>query len=165
MAYIYMQKPKPTNAIGVQVHLTAIDSNGNLQEIGTATSDTNGNYGIMWTPPIEGQYKVIATFDGTKSYGGSDATTYFGISPAPSAVVTTTSPTQTTIPNPTTTTPAQTISPSPSSVVDPTNKRNANNNLHRNRSSSHNYCSGSSGADLTKTQISNKNHSSFFIFF
>ena len=119
MAYLYMQKPKPANAIGVQVHVTASDPNGNIQDIGTATSDSNGNFGIMWTPPVEGKYKVIATFEGTKAYGSSDATTYFGISPAPSAAVTTTSPTQTTTPNPTATTPDQTISPSPSSVVVP----------------------------------------------
>ena len=104
MAYLYMQKPKPANAIGVTVHLTALDSNGNTEEIGNATTDTNGNYGFMWTPPIEGQYKVIATFAGTKSYGGSDATTYVGVGPAATvkpAAPTTSAPAPTAVATPT----------------------------------------------------------------
>ncbi len=85
MEYTYMQKPKPQDATGVQVKLTAVDSNGNLQEIGTATSDTSGKYGIVWTPPIEGAYHVTATFEGSNSYWGSSDTTYFVVGPAPSA--------------------------------------------------------------------------------
>ncbi len=47
MEYVYMQKPKPTDATGVKVHLTAIDPNGNYQDLGTATTDVNGKYGII----------------------------------------------------------------------------------------------------------------------
>jgi len=122
MAYLYMQKPKPADATGVQVHLTAVDSNGNLQEIGYATSDTNGNYGIMWTPPIEGQYKITATFAGTNAYGDSDATTYLGVGPAaatPSVTTPSPSPVAPTTPNPTTA-PTATLSPSPSVAPPPT---------------------------------------------
>jgi hypothetical protein len=39
MSYLYMQKPKPANATGVLVHLTAIDPNGNYQDIGYTTSN------------------------------------------------------------------------------------------------------------------------------
>ncbi len=126
MAYLYMQKPKPANAEGVKVHLTAIDPNGNYQDIGYAKSDSNGNFGIMWTPPVEGQYKITATFEGTKAYGGSDATTYFGVSSAPSAAIVTPAPTLTAIPTQAATptlTPTQsttaTPSPSPSAVIVP----------------------------------------------
>jgi hypothetical protein len=120
MAYLYMQKPKP-DAAGVEVYLTALDSNGNTQEIGTACSDSNGNYGLMWTPPIEGQYKIIATFEGTNAYGGSDATTYMGVGPAaaPSVVTPTPGATATPIQTATPTTTAPT-SPSPSVAPPPT---------------------------------------------
>jgi outer membrane protein assembly factor BamB len=125
MAYIYMQKPKPENAQGVLVHITSIDPNGNYQDIGTATTDTNGNFGIMWNPPIEGQYKITATFEGTKSYGNSDATTYFGVtqaaSPAittPTPIITPTTPSQTT--TPTTTNPPQSTSPNITNAPNPT---------------------------------------------
>lgn len=112
MEYLHMQKPKPANAIGVPVKLTAIDPNGNLQNIGTVTTDSNGNFGIMWTPPVEGLYKIVATFEGTNSYAASDATAYMGVSVAPAA-----SPAPTPTPQPTTqppipATPTPTASPS-----------------------------------------------------
>ncbi|MFB3888932.1 MAG: PQQ-binding-like beta-propeller repeat protein [Candidatus Bathyarchaeia archaeon] len=87
MEYVYKQQNKPTNATGVKVHLTAYDPNGNFQNIGTTTSDVNGNYGILWTPPVEGLYQITATFSGSESYYRSDATTYMGVEKAPSASV------------------------------------------------------------------------------
>jgi hypothetical protein len=119
MQYVYMQKPMPTNAKGVSVKLTAIDSNGNTQNIGTAVSDTNGNYGIMWVPPIPGLYKVIATFAGSASFGGSSATAYIGVDAATKASpAVTQTPASTSVPIPTpVSTPAQTTSPSPSPAV------------------------------------------------
>jgi len=123
MEYIHMQQPKPADATGVPVHITAIDPNGNFQDIGTATSDSNGNYGIMWTPPVPGQYQITATFEGSASYGSSEATTYMGVEEAPSAS-TQTAQTTTTNPMPnqtvtsleptTTQTPASPASPLPS---------------------------------------------------
>jgi len=110
MEYLYMQQPKPEDATGVQVKLTATDADGDSQDIGTATSDTSGNYGIMWTPPAAGLYKITAMFSGTESYFGSDATTYIGVETAPS-----TSPVPTPTPTPPTppsTTVAPTLSPS-----------------------------------------------------
>ncbi len=95
MEYLYEQQARPTNAKGVTVHLTAIDHNGNSQEIGYVTSDIGGSFGIAWTPPIEGTYQVTATFDGTKSYGASYATTYFSVGQAAAA-----SPSPTSVPQP-----------------------------------------------------------------
>jgi outer membrane protein assembly factor BamB len=66
MKYVYQQQPKPTNATGVQVHLTAIDPNGNFQNIGTATSNMAGNYVTSWTPPVPGIYTITATFAGSQ---------------------------------------------------------------------------------------------------
>jgi outer membrane protein assembly factor BamB len=43
MEYKFHQRPMPTDAKGVEVSLTAIDPNGNLIQIGNATSDVYGN--------------------------------------------------------------------------------------------------------------------------
>ena len=110
MEYLYQQQPKPTNAKGVPVHLTAIDPNGNTQEIGTVTSDTDGKYSIMWTPPIEGKYTIVANFDGTNSYYSSHDSTALGVTTASAAPVTTPTPTATPTATPTS---APTASPSP----------------------------------------------------
>jgi hypothetical protein len=119
MEYIHMQQPKPTNATGVSVKLTAIDPNGNFQNIGTATSDIFGNYAISWIPPVPGLYKVTATFEGSESYYGSDAGTSFAVTEAAAApnIVPTQPPEETTAP--TSTIPAQTTSPSPTQAVQP----------------------------------------------
>jgi hypothetical protein len=111
MEALHMQKPTPSNATGVMVKLTAVDSSGTTHNIGSATSDMYGTYGIMWTPPATGQYQILATFEGTQSYGGSAATTYLGVvdAPAPSAPSPTATPTA---PTPTST-PATSPSPSP----------------------------------------------------
>ncbi len=112
MEYLHMQKPFPTNAKGVTVHLSAIDPNGNTQTIGDAISDTNGNFGISWAAPVPGLYKIIAKFDGTNSYGGSTASAYMTVIASPSAVpVETATPTFT--PASPTQTPIATLSPTP----------------------------------------------------
>jgi outer membrane protein assembly factor BamB len=121
MEYLYMQKPKPTDATGVSVHLTAIDSNGNTQDLGNVTSDTLGNYATSWTPPVPGLYKVTATFEGSSSYYSSKAGTAFIVSetgaPAPIATPTATETATPTAPTPT---PMQSVSPSPSEAPQPT---------------------------------------------
>jgi outer membrane protein assembly factor BamB len=123
MEYLYEQQEKPTSAIGVPVKLTAIDPNGNWQNIGTATSDTSGMYAITWKPPVVGLYKVTATFAGSKSYGGSEAETVFivGEAQTPVAVVTPTpAPTQPTVmPTTAQTTQPASTTPSPTSNVIP----------------------------------------------
>ena len=79
MEYMFHQRPKPTNAKGVEVTLDTIDPNGNFVHIGNATSDRNGNFGFAYTPEVPGTYQIIATFAGSKSYGPSSATTYLTV--------------------------------------------------------------------------------------
>jgi outer membrane protein assembly factor BamB len=117
MQYLHMQKSMPTNAKGVQVKLTAIDPNGNWQDIGSTTSDIAGNYGIEWTPPVEGKYQIKATFEGTNSYGSSYDTTYMLIGPKTATPIASVSPqpTQTLI----TPTPAPTFAPTATPATTP----------------------------------------------
>ncbi len=83
MLYVYKQFARPTNCSGVQVQLTAYDSNMNLVNIGTAWTDTYGNFGYSWTPTAAGTYQVVATFLGSGAYYGSTATTYLTVGAAP----------------------------------------------------------------------------------
>jgi outer membrane protein assembly factor BamB len=85
MEYLYKQQICPGDAKGVDVTLNAIDPNGNSIPIGTATSNIDGTYALLWTPDIEGKYEITATFEGTQSYGSSFDTTYIGVGPATSA--------------------------------------------------------------------------------
>ncbi len=85
MDYIYAQKTIPTDAKGVQVRLDVIDSNNNYRNIGTVTSDITGAFGYTWKPDISGQYTVIATFEGSNSYGSSSARTYMSVEEASQA--------------------------------------------------------------------------------
>ncbi|MCW4018850.1 MAG: hypothetical protein NWF00_09280 [Candidatus Bathyarchaeota archaeon] len=104
MEYVYMQKPKPVDVTGVEVHLTAVDPNGNFQDIGYATSNDLGTYAIEWVPPVSGLYAVTATFEGSNSYYGSEAGTAFAVSEvSPAASV-----------------PSASITPSPSQAPAPT---------------------------------------------
>ena len=83
MEYLYMQKQFPAQAKGVDVTIDVIDSNGNFRNIGTATTDASGTFGLLWAPDISGQYTVLATFAGSESYGSSYAQTYLGVVDAP----------------------------------------------------------------------------------
>ena len=112
MEYLHMQKPMPTNAKGVEVTLTAVDPNGNSQTIGTTTSNMAGSYGIMWTPTLEGQYTITATFAGSDSYGGSYDMTYLGVGAAAPVASPTVAPTTEPTVEPTVA-PTATASPSP----------------------------------------------------
>ena len=82
MEYQYMQQPMPDHAAGVPVTLTAVDSNHNTSNIGTATSDNAGLFHIAWTPPASGEYTIIATFGGSNSYFASSAETSLTVSAA-----------------------------------------------------------------------------------
>jgi hypothetical protein len=96
MQYLHLQIPMDgiwhnETITGVPVALAAIDSNGNVIDIGTATS--NGYYGtfsMAWTPPNEGVYTVMASFAGDDSYGSSAAATAVSVGPAPSVAPTAT---------------------------------------------------------------------------
>jgi signal transduction histidine kinase len=96
MQYLYMQFPKPTNATGVPILLSAIDPNGNYLEIGVTTSDASGTFSYRWIPPsdIPGKYTVIASFAGSNSYWPSYAETAMSVD-------TTTKPTTATTTQPT----------------------------------------------------------------
>ncbi|MGE5556141.1 MAG: PQQ-binding-like beta-propeller repeat protein [Methanocella sp.] len=83
MEYVYMQKPRPTNVVGVTVELSIVDANGNYRTIGTTTADADGFFSFNWTPDIEGKYTVYANFAGSKSYWSSHAVTAFNVDPAP----------------------------------------------------------------------------------
>ena len=82
MAYVYMQKPRPTDVTGVPVTLSVVDANGNYREIGNVTSDADGFFSLNWNPDIEGKYTVYASFGGSESYWPSHAVTAFTVDPA-----------------------------------------------------------------------------------
>ncbi len=121
MEYKWADQAKPIDAKGVTVHLTAMDPNGNMQEIGDVVTDLYGSFAKLWTPPVPGLYKVIATFDGTKSYWGSSAQTAFGVSKAAAVTappLVTPSPPPTTAAPPTEV-PSESPSASPTSAIPP----------------------------------------------
>jgi outer membrane protein assembly factor BamB len=81
MLYVYNQFSKPM-ATGVNVKLEAWDPNGNYQNLGTTTTDDNGNFGFLYEPEVPGTYYIFATFEGTNSYYGSTSSAYVGVLPA-----------------------------------------------------------------------------------
>jgi outer membrane protein assembly factor BamB len=126
MEYLHMQQPKPTNATGVPVVLTAVDATGKSTTIGTVTSDANGQYAFAWAPQTEGTYTIVASFGGSESYYASSAETAVAVSPAaagssvspqPSTPSTSTSPSVSTSPS-TSVSPNAPVSESP--AVSPT---------------------------------------------
>jgi hypothetical protein len=82
MEYVYMQKPRPMDAVGVPVALSVVDSNGNYRDIGVTTSDSDGYFSFNWQPDIEGKYTVYASFEGSESYWPSHAVSSFAVDPA-----------------------------------------------------------------------------------
>jgi hypothetical protein len=85
MEYKFMQQVYPADAKGVEVVLTVIDPNSNAYEIGRTTSDVTGNYAAAFEPVVPGTYQIIATFEGSASYGPSFATAYITVEEAPAA--------------------------------------------------------------------------------
>jgi hypothetical protein len=81
MEYVYMQKPRPTDATGVPVTISIVDANGNYREIGNATT-SDGFFSLNWKPDIPGQYTVYASFGGSESYWPAHAMTSFAVDPA-----------------------------------------------------------------------------------
>jgi len=84
MANVYMQLPLPANTMvtGVTVHLVATTASGNVIDIGHTQTDSNGYYGMMWTPENSDLYTVIASFEGSGAYYSSYAETSVGVAPA-----------------------------------------------------------------------------------
>jgi hypothetical protein len=69
--------------IGIPVVLTAIGSDGTVYELGSTTTDGyTGVFSLTWTPPVEGDYKIIASFAGDESYGSSMSTTALSVGAA-----------------------------------------------------------------------------------
>ena len=84
MLYVYKQFPRPTDVKGVWVKLDAINVyTGEYIDIGGTHTDSAGFYTVMWTPPKEGLYTILATFPGSKSYYPSYAETSIGVTAAP----------------------------------------------------------------------------------
>ncbi len=121
MAYVYQQKSRPTNTVGVDVSLTVLDANHNTYSIGNVTADASGTYGLVWQPPIPGQYTVYATFTGTNGYWPSQAETIIGVTETPPA-----SPAVTTAP---TSAPTQTPTSTPTVTSTPTTAPNPTGGL------------------------------------
>jgi len=82
MLYVYKQFSRPSNATGVPVTLSVVDSNGNYREIGTTTSSADGFFSFNWKPDISGQYQVYASFGGSAGYYPSHAVTSFAVDPS-----------------------------------------------------------------------------------
>jgi hypothetical protein len=82
MEYIYMQKPRPSSATGVDITLSVVDTNGNYRTIGQTISDADGFFSFNWKPDIDGKYTVYASFGGSESYWPSHAVTAFAVDPA-----------------------------------------------------------------------------------
>jgi len=82
MAYVYQQKPLPTNFVGVPVSIDVVDANGNFRNIGSTTTSSDGTYSFHWKPDIEGKYTVYASFVGSNGYWPSHASAAFGVGQA-----------------------------------------------------------------------------------
>ena len=82
MQYLYQNKPMPTNATGVVVHLEYVGPDGTKKDMTHVTTNLMGSYSYLWTPPTEGAYTVIATMDPTDSYYKSIGNTAVGVGPA-----------------------------------------------------------------------------------
>jgi hypothetical protein len=88
MEYLHLQMPLDglwhnETITGVPVKLCAIKGN-DVIDLGTVT--TNGYYGTFsfaWTPPEEGTYTIVASFNGDESYASSSAATAITVGPAP----------------------------------------------------------------------------------
>jgi outer membrane protein assembly factor BamB len=92
MAYLHLQMPidgiwHNETIKGVPVMLTAIAGDGSYIDIGTVVTDGySGTFGVAWTPPKEGTYKILASFNGDDSYGSSSATTWITVGPPPEEI-------------------------------------------------------------------------------
>ena len=79
MAYKHQQQTLPANLHGVPVKLQAISPDGATTDIATVNSNGYGIFAYEWTPTKAGMYTIVATFQGTDSYGSSQAATYLSV--------------------------------------------------------------------------------------
>ncbi|MCW4019247.1 MAG: hypothetical protein NWF00_11315 [Candidatus Bathyarchaeota archaeon] len=120
MEYMIQSTIEKPEVQGVPVQLTAVDSDGNTHDVGQVTSDSEGLFSFVWTPPIAGALKIMANFEGTQSYGPSSAATAVSVATGTSTTATPTptatepaTPTSTSATGSPTATETQTASPSP----------------------------------------------------
>jgi hypothetical protein len=92
MKYVYLQFPRPTDAVGVEVVVTVLDPNNNVYEVGKTTSDASGFFSVAFTPEVPGKYTVFASFAGSGAYYGSFAETAINVEEAPAATPVPTAP-------------------------------------------------------------------------
>jgi hypothetical protein len=83
MEYLHLQRSIPSNVVGVPVSIDAVDPNGNAVHIADVTSDMSGTFSYTWTPTMEGDYTITASFMGDDSYGSSWAETHATVAQAP----------------------------------------------------------------------------------
>ena len=96
MLHVWKQFAAPTDATGVPITVSVIDSNGNYRTIGTTTSDSLGSYSLSWVPDIAGKYSVYVTFAGSNAYYGSTAANSFVVDEPHATEAPTATPTQST---------------------------------------------------------------------
>jgi len=85
MKYVYLQFPRPADAVGVEVVIEVLDPNNNYYEVDRTTSDASGFFSCAFTPEVPGKYTIIATFEGSEGYYGSFAETAINVEEAPAA--------------------------------------------------------------------------------
>ena len=88
MEHVYQDQPAPTDTTGVPITLSVVDQNGNYRTIGATMSSPSGSFGLTWTPDIQGDYEIYASFEGSNSYWPTSAGTSFYAGEAPRAAPT-----------------------------------------------------------------------------
>jgi hypothetical protein len=83
MQYVYMQLPRPTDVVGVEVVVSVLDPNNNHYEVARTTADADGFFSVDFEPEVPGKYTVIAAFEGSKAYYGSHAKIAVSVMEAP----------------------------------------------------------------------------------
>jgi hypothetical protein len=83
MLHVYKQFARPADAVGVEVVVSVLDPNNNCYEVGRATSDANGMFHCAFTPPVPGEYTILASFEGSGGYWPSQAETAINVESAP----------------------------------------------------------------------------------
>jgi hypothetical protein len=73
MLHVYKQFERPADAVGVNVTLTVFDSDNQVYDTATVTSDASGCFSYELAAEDAGEYSVKASFAGSNSYYGSFA--------------------------------------------------------------------------------------------
>jgi len=68
--------------VGVPVKLI-YQTDGNWVDLATVTTNSNGDFNYLWTPPNEGVYSLMARFEGDNNYEWSTSETTIQVTSAP----------------------------------------------------------------------------------